>query len=113
MHKPTIKASKKPFKNKSSLVKKRETGSLLPRSSIFIPELTEDTSKKRQKTKILDPAKTEKSDSPKKSLLSEKVIKQFVKNIFNTTKNYNNSYPKAFSETHIRNISNNNTHGHF
>lgn len=109
MHKPTIKASKKPFKNKSSLVKKRETGSLLPRSSIFIPELTEDTSKKRQKTKILDPAKTEKSDSPKKSLLSEKVIKQFVKNIFNTTKNYNNSYPKAFSETHIRNISNNNT----
>ena len=109
MHKPTIKASKKPFKNKSSLVKKRETGSLLPRPSIFIPELTEDTSKKRQKTKILDPAKTEKSDSSKKSLLSEKVIKQFVKNIFNTTKNYNNSYPKAFSETHIRNISNNNT----
>jgi hypothetical protein len=108
MHKPTIKASKKPFKNKSSLVKKRETGSLLPRPSIFIPELTEDTSKKRQKTKILDPAKTEKSDSSKKSLLSEKVIKQFVKNIFNTTKNYNNSYPKAFSETHIRNISNNN-----
>lgn len=109
MHKPTIKASKKPFKNKSSLVKKRETGSLLPRPSIFIPELTEDTSKKRQKTKILDPAKTEKSDSSKKSLLSEKVIKQFVKNIFNTTKNYNNSYPKAFSETNVRNISNNNT----
>ena len=106
MQKPTIKASKKPFKNKSSLLKKRETGTLLPQPTLFIPELKENTSPSKLEQKILDPASTNKGDASKNSSLNEKIIKQFVKNIFNTTTNYNNSYPKAFSTTNVKNVSN-------
>jgi len=111
MQKPTIKASKKPFKNKSSLLKKRETGTLLPQPTLFLPELKENTSPSKLEQKILDPASTNKGDASKNSSLNEKIIKQFVKNIFNTTTNYNNSYPKAFSTTNVKNVSNSELNG--
>lgn len=111
MQKPTIKASKKPFKNKSSLLKKRETGTLLPQPTLFLPELKENTSSSKLEPKILDPASTNKGDASKNSQLNEKIIKQFVKNIFNTTTNYNNSYPKAFSTTNVKNVSNSESNG--
>jgi hypothetical protein len=103
MQKPTIKASNKPFKNKSSLIKKKGSGSLVSKNSIFLPELNKETSNSSPKSRIMDPAKgkEDRDKTSKDKILSDSLIKKFVKNIFNTTNNYNNKYPKAFSTTNV------------
>ena len=110
MQKPTIKASNKPFKNKSSLIKKKGSGSLVSKNSIFLPELNKETSNSSPKSRIMDPAKgkEDRDKTSKDKILSDSLIKKFVKNIFNTTNNYNNKYPKAFSTTNVNTNSTNN-----
>jgi hypothetical protein len=110
MQKPTIKASNKPFKNKSSLIKKKGSESLVSKNSIFLPELNKNTSSSSPKSRIMDPAKgkEDKDKTSKDKILSDSLIKKFVKNIFNTTNNYNNKYPKAFSTTNVNTNSTNN-----
>jgi hypothetical protein len=103
MQKPIIKASNKPFKNKSSLIKKKGSGFLVSKNSIFLPELNKETSNSSLKSRIMDPAKgkEDRDKTSKDKILSDSLIKKFVKNIFNTTNNYNNKYPKAFSTTNV------------
>ena len=110
MQKPTIKASNKPFKNKSSLIKKKGSGSLVSKNSIFLPELNKETSNSSPKSRIMDPAKgkEDRDKTSKDKILSDSLIKKFVKNIFNTTNNYNNKYPKVFSTTNVNTNSTNN-----
>ena len=110
MQKPAIKASNKPFKNKSSLIKKKGSGSLVSKNSIFLPELNKETSSSSPKSRIMDPAKgkEDRDKTSKDKILSDSLIKKFVKNIFNTTNNYNNKYPKAFSTTNVNTNSTNN-----